>query len=222
MDFHAIIRQPFNGVLCTCPAKLWLSATSLRCSSPGVKIREKNGKVVPFFLSSGSSTNEIKRFFLRDGAVCLFSFLDGRTYKLYSLQFILDCGHWVNCKNRRIVTYFAAALACFLSFGVLSIYYLWRNTAACFFWKKAFVSLLVKVYGAVMAKQQESTVITKLRELTRDLTIAREKKSCVLGILWIAVVSQVYGTAAGRLCTEALFSFFAVFLVGAAFVLFCS
>lgn len=82
--------------------------------------------------------------------------------------------------------------------------------------------MLVKVYGAVMAKQQESTVITKLRELTRDLTIAREKKSCVLGVLWIAVVSQVYGTAAGRLCTEALFSFFAVFLVGAAFVLFCS
>lgn len=37
-----------------------------------MKIREKNGKVVPFFLSSGSSTNEIKRFFLRDGAVCLF------------------------------------------------------------------------------------------------------------------------------------------------------
>lgn len=45
-----------------------------------------------------------------------------------------------------------------------------------FFEKKAFVSLLVKVYGAVMAKQQESTVISKLRELTRDLTIAREKK----------------------------------------------
>ena len=72
-----------------------------------------------------------------------------------------------------------------LSFVRCSFYLLFLTEYRRIFFleKKAFVSLLVKVYGAVMAKQQESTVISKLRELTRDLTIAREKKSCVLGIL---------------------------------------
>ena len=82
-----------NGVVlsCTCLAKLWLSATSLRRSSAGVKKREKNGRVVP--ISCQVEDRRMKRSFSPEWCclfVCFFYFLWGKylptnhTYKPYA------------------------------------------------------------------------------------------------------------------------------------------